>query len=97
MINEKPARDDAATPPGSNSNDDVTGDVAALNPRLIAATPAGVELMGERPRCAVELKLIFSQFAKWGKLSNLMVSGRHPSSRLSSSFCCTSFCCTMKP
>jgi len=44
MINETPAaRNDAATPPGSDSIYDVTGDVASLNPRLIAATPAGVE------------------------------------------------------
>ena len=30
---EKPAGNDAATPPGSNSNYDVTGDVAALQHR----------------------------------------------------------------
>jgi hypothetical protein len=37
---------DAATPPGSDSRYDVTGDVAALNLRLMAATTARVERNG---------------------------------------------------
>ena len=35
--------------------DRVTGDVASLNPRLIAVTPAGVELMVRVQRSAVVL------------------------------------------
>jgi hypothetical protein len=42
------AGNDAATPLGSDSRYDVTGDVAALKPRLMSATPAGVDQRGLR-------------------------------------------------
>lgn len=46
-VNSLATRTEAATPPGSNSRYNLTGDIAALNPRLIATTPNGVESAGQ--------------------------------------------------